>query len=34
MGIASSGIQDEVDPAAALLLDYINNEQAVLRIGR
>ena len=33
MGICSSGIQDQVDPAAALLLDYVNNDQAILRVG-
>jgi 26S proteasome regulatory subunit N1 len=33
MGICSSGIQDQVDPAAALLLDYVNSDTAVLRVG-
>ena len=33
MGICSSGIQDQVDPAAALLLDFINSDESVLRIG-
>ncbi|VDM95777.1 unnamed protein product [Thelazia callipaeda] len=33
IGIISSGIQDTCDPAAALLMDHINNDRSVMRIG-
>ncbi|KAK6111696.1 Proteasome/cyclosome repeat family protein [Brugia pahangi] len=33
IGIISSGIQDTCDPAAALLMDHINSDRAVMRIG-
>lgn len=33
IGIISSGIQDTCDPAAALLMDHINSDRTVMRIG-
>uniref|UniRef100_A0A914X4C9 26S proteasome non-ATPase regulatory subunit 2 n=1 Tax=Plectus sambesii TaxID=2011161 RepID=A0A914X4C9_9BILA len=33
IGIISSGIQDRSDPAAALLMDHIQSDRAVMRIG-
>lgn len=29
----SSGVQDSCDPAAALLLDHVHSERAIIRIG-
>lgn len=33
IGIICSGIQDESDPAQALLMENLNNEKGCIRIG-
>lgn len=33
IGVTSSGIQDPVDPACAILMDHINSDRIPMRIG-
>lgn len=33
IGIISSGVQDQVNPASALLMDHIHSDRLIMRIG-